>query len=588
MEQPSETRQNQTSPYGGEPLGTTQIRILHLDPAADDLRLTGTLETVALQQEPVYEALSYEWGSPDKLCELTTADGSVIHITESLHQALLDLRHRNREDGRRTLWADGICINQEDMLERECQVSIMGRVYRQATRVIAYIGPAKDDSAAAIEIACKLWRLHNDPKAPALDDLEAADLADVGLPPLSHPGWAGLKPLCLRTWASRCWCAQEFVCNENLSVMCGQSILPSWSVLPVFIRLCFLRQLPAVLSPSTVEDTGSLRDCLSSLLVLRTVLLRRASWVDINLWYLLTRFHPFRASDPRDKIYSVLGHDEDKTHLDISVDYTISAERLYTIVAARIIKKHGDPKFLISNLHQKTLSLPSWVPDWSTWHFGSGAGGVAFERTHLAAGTTSSRMVVDENSGRLEVSGCLVDEVDWVGERILPHYVTHDGDIAARRQIWIEQQLEIVRKLEPYPDGSSDGTSVLFRTLVANTTHQDTPANETYVRYFEAHMNVTDDTPEEQKEMARKFCDAVRSRSRWRSLSSTRRRYFGALPQTTRVGDLVCMFHGARHLFVLRPKGPDYTYVGHAYVHGLMRGEILKADWYHERTFVLV
>lgn len=38
------------------------------------------------------------------------------------------------------------------------------------------------------------------------------------------------------------------------------------------------------------------------------------------------------------------------------------------------------------------------------------------------------------------------------------------------------------------------------------------------------------------------------------------------------------MFHGGRHLFVVRENGRDFTYTGHAYIHGLMNGEILKMD----------
>jgi len=49
------------------------------------------------------------------------------------------------------VWADGICINQDDLKERQQQVSMMGDIYRKAARVITYIGPEKDDSSSAID-----------------------------------------------------------------------------------------------------------------------------------------------------------------------------------------------------------------------------------------------------------------------------------------------------------------------------------------------------------------------------------------------------------------------------------------------------
>ncbi|KAK4452256.1 heterokaryon incompatibility protein-domain-containing protein [Podospora aff. communis PSN243] len=577
-----------TSPYAGEPLGDDETRVLHLAPGADDLPLTGSLQIVALDKEPVYEALSYEWGSPGKLQKFTTTDGCVIHITQSLHDALRDLRHRDLVAGRRVLWADGICINQDDVIERERQVSIMGRIYRQAQRVITYIGPEKDNGAAGVEMACKLWRLHHDPDGLDIDDLDAANLEEAGLASREDPSWAALKSLFLRSWASRCWCAQEFVCNENLIMMCGKTVLPSWEILPGVVQLCFSRQMPAALLPTPAEDTASLKECLWSLLRLRRALIPPSSAIEVDLWYLLTRFHPFQATDPRDKVYSLLGHDVDGSSPEIPVDYAVSVRDLYTKEAVLILNKRKDLKLLNSCLHQKNQSLPSWVPDWSTWHFGSGPGAGAHDRNILASGSTMSRFTIDEGMGGLEVAGCLVDEISWVGDGILPYYITHDGPAAARRKDWLERQLEAARNLDHSPDGTSDSSGMLWRSLIANTTHQETEAKDSYVRFFDAQRNVTNDSPEEQKEMARKFCDAVRWRSRYRSLASTKIGYFGAVPQTAQPGDIVCMFLGARHLFVVRPKGLDFTYVGHAYIHGLMRGEVLEAQWYRERTFALV
>ncbi|KAK0611721.1 ankyrin and HET domain-containing protein [Immersiella caudata] len=584
MTEAFDRRTKSTSPYSNKPLGHDDTRVLHLAPGADDLPLTGSLQVVALDQEPIYEALSYEWGSPEKLHKFTTTDGYVIQITESFHHALRDLRHREQADGHRVLWADGICINQDDEVERECQVSIMGRIYRQAQRVIAYIGPEKDGSAAAIEIACKLWQLHHNPGELDIDDLDVASLKEAGLASRDDPGWAALKPRFLRSWASRCWCAQEFVCNEGLTMMCGRTVLPTWEILPGLVQLCFSRQLPAALLPNASEDTRSVGECLWSLLRLRRALIPRSNAIE----YLLTRFHPFQASDPRDKVYSLLGHDVDSTYPGMPVDYTVSVEHLYTKVAIRILKKHNDLRLFNSNLHQKTLNLPSWVPDWSRWHFGSGPGAAASDRNLRAAGLTECRFTIDEELRRLEVSGCLVDEINWVGDKILPYYITHDGPPAARRKRWIEQQLEVLRNLNQRVDGISDSMGILWRTPIANTTHHETEAKDSYVRFFNAHVDITDDTPEEQKDMARRFCDVARWRSRYRSLTSTKLGYFGAVTQTAKAGDIVCMFHGGRQLFVVRPKGANIAFVGHAYIHGLMRGEILKAAWYSERTFTLV
>ena len=52
----------------------------------------------------------------------------------------------------------------------------------------------------------------------------------------------------------------------------------------------------------------------------------------------------------------------------------------------------------------------------------------------------------------------------------------------------------------------------------------------------------------------------------------------GVAPRTCRIGDIICVFQGARLPFVLRPnddKGTTFSFVGDCYVYGLMESEAL-------------
>lgn len=136
-----------------------EIRLLHLSPAAEpNATLSGKLQHANLDDNPVYEALSYEWGNPEKTHIFSLDDATTISITESLHHALRDIRHESPSQADRIIWADAICINQDDISERQQQVSMMGSIYRQAQRVITYIGPEGDKSSLGIEIASHLRR----------------------------------------------------------------------------------------------------------------------------------------------------------------------------------------------------------------------------------------------------------------------------------------------------------------------------------------------------------------------------------------------------------------------------------------------
>ena len=74
-----------------------------------------------------------------------------------------------------------------------------------------------------------------------------------------------------------------------------------------------------------------------------------------------------------------------------------------------------------------------------------------------------------------------------------------------------------------------------------------------------------------------------------RALFLSKRGYLGIGPETMQSGDIVCVFLGGDTPFILRPKDTgEYTFIGEAYVDGIMDGETLLgilADKYEE--FVL-
>jgi hypothetical protein len=51
----------------------------------------------------------------------------------------------------RTIWVDSICINQEHINERNHQLSLMTRIYQDATCVIVYLGESADCSDEAMD-----------------------------------------------------------------------------------------------------------------------------------------------------------------------------------------------------------------------------------------------------------------------------------------------------------------------------------------------------------------------------------------------------------------------------------------------------
>ncbi|KAH6674395.1 heterokaryon incompatibility protein-domain-containing protein, partial [Halenospora varia] len=64
-------------------------------------------------------------------------DGSLFSAFENLEAALRRLRLSGKQ---RTIWIDAVCINQNDIQERQDQVSLMRQIYEQAEQVVIWLG----------------------------------------------------------------------------------------------------------------------------------------------------------------------------------------------------------------------------------------------------------------------------------------------------------------------------------------------------------------------------------------------------------------------------------------------------------------
>ncbi|KAI4606049.1 hypothetical protein J4E83_010316 [Alternaria metachromatica] len=105
------------------------IRVLKLQPGDTDQDIKCSLEIVNIEQSKgSYEAISYVWGDPNNTVNVQ-CNGQRVPITVSLADALRTFRHASEP---RVLWADALCINQEDKSEKGHQVKRMGEVYANA------------------------------------------------------------------------------------------------------------------------------------------------------------------------------------------------------------------------------------------------------------------------------------------------------------------------------------------------------------------------------------------------------------------------------------------------------------------------
>jgi hypothetical protein len=185
--------------YNGLDVGSRETRLLRLqlldDGDEDDKPICGSLEVFDLGDldEPFW-AISYFWGpDPDAPAPSTfTSDRGKMPITESLASCLKCLRRKRVST---LLWADALCINQNNPMEKALQVRRMGSLYHQAEKVLVWLGTSghKSESSPAMELMADLHRPFCTREAAAVRERVFPSGIQKRLESLTYPGrrWMG-------------------------------------------------------------------------------------------------------------------------------------------------------------------------------------------------------------------------------------------------------------------------------------------------------------------------------------------------------------------------------------------------------------
>jgi hypothetical protein len=99
-----------------------------------------------------FYALSYVWGPPSNTAWIKV-NGKYMKIRENLA-----ICSRHLQGVPRPLWADAICVNQDDVGERNQQALLMTRIYRSARMVLSWLGAMENATcihAAEVILAVK-------------------------------------------------------------------------------------------------------------------------------------------------------------------------------------------------------------------------------------------------------------------------------------------------------------------------------------------------------------------------------------------------------------------------------------------------
>lgn len=201
-----------------------QIRLLVLLPGAEGDPIQCRLMQIWRNSNPVYEALSYIWGTTES-SRTILVDGMPVMIRQNLWTALKSLRDKENP---LSLWIDALCINQEDLFERCHQVSKMSSIYRGAMKVLVWLGKAENNSNILFDLLQKIERDFNGDRN-LLENWRQELVMKCFTGKKIHLAIdSALHSICVRPYWKRVWIVQEILSVREVELLCGSKRL-SWS-----------------------------------------------------------------------------------------------------------------------------------------------------------------------------------------------------------------------------------------------------------------------------------------------------------------------------------------------------------------------
>ncbi|KAL8898787.1 MAG: hypothetical protein Q9207_006528 [Kuettlingeria erythrocarpa] len=291
-----------------------------------------------------YTALSYVWGDPSFIMSIR-CNSKPFRTTQNLYTALKYLR---RTDAVVNLWIDQICINQNDLDEKTQQVILMSKIYQRAWSTIVWLGEEAENSTDAhntIQAVNEALQYHTSEEAPTTEDFER-----LFLPPPGSQDWTDVGKLLGRPWFQRLWIVQEAVLSRRVGFLCGRRNI-TWEELSMFAICIVDNNLEGLLNlENTFEQEAHESGLTRFRMIDGMVHFHTSHPRQMSLLAALADGRGSRATDPRDKVYGIMGMSATLLH----PDYTSPVTKVYTEAALTILiaaVSYGIRGLTTSNTH---------------------------------------------------------------------------------------------------------------------------------------------------------------------------------------------------------------------------------------------
>ena len=267
--------------------------------AADDIRVLKLLPDVwgavvhcelsvdNLGDPAAYEGLCYVLGTSESTSEIFV-NGQSISVNSNLALALDDLRYIDRP---RCLWVDALCINPENVEERDSQVPLLAPILLQARGVCIWLGLGNHETRRAFSYWYSTFKISD------YDDVERADMIKLLVDTLYE--------LFVRAWFPR-GAVQAICLARHTTIHCGRDSIP-WKA--------FLDTVSVLVADPFVMAHQSEKRCFNVIMLSEFVsnIENSIRWLDdgqierkSSLESLLMSFSWLETTCAHDSIYSIL------------------------------------------------------------------------------------------------------------------------------------------------------------------------------------------------------------------------------------------------------------------------------------------
>jgi hypothetical protein len=369
------------------------IRLMHLEPALDPhapLRFAFTHAHVTdLATE--YEAISYTWGEHRLAFPLYIGDACVL-VTKNLDRVLRRLR---RPTTTRALWADAVCINQTDNDEKSQQIPLMSKIFRGASRVLAWLDGGADEERGMYMLHTLTRQTRSTAGSTMEDSVKALFKAwehDSSLPFIHN--------FLSLAWFTRVWIIQEIVMNTDITLMCGTSEI-TWIRLATAMQI-LEKNLTKIVPTKWQRKLDALQVIINLWRYHNTIdKPKKNNWGNEEqemeqegFLGIVNMLSSYNCTDDRDRLFALYtmasdiqptshllqsldedthgglfgSHTKPLSKICMDIDYSLDTRQTYqAFAAACIAANRGLPLLHCVLSRQYAFSSPewpSWVPDW--------------------------------------------------------------------------------------------------------------------------------------------------------------------------------------------------------------------------------